>query len=1107
MEVWIRNVSGTNTHYMGSQDFDHNFSTLGGNPGSYGYWVMSNSNPGTSWVKYSGYISGFGASVGQFVAGTKYWIPQALFNYTGGGTTYISGWKVIKVSQVGNRTFSGTIGLDGSITKIGGYSPSNGAIRLTPNLHLNSMGGNAVIINWDNGTTGAVSTLRVGNGASSDVYYIRADGYSYQNGYAENAASFRAPIFYDSNNTSYYTDPASTSVLNYLQVGTHIEQGNNLGRPNVNWSASGTSTGMVIFYIPGVSPGNYGMLHMVFDIYEYVTGRTATVIIGGHNWSTSWYNIGCNVVGFTNKSIRLGVKDGRYCVVFGTSGSSWEYGTIVLRKVHNAGFYDNIVDMNGNWSTTQTTTESFTNVTGDLRELRTSNSLTAGGSIESGTDVRAPIFYDSNDTGYYIDPNSTSNSALRIRGGTLHGPNTSWGAYLYVGTNGNIDVNTATVAATNGNLHLDAANGYVMYLNNYATSSYTIANQSMRSPIFYDSNDTSYYIDSNSQSRINSLRTAGHVVIGGTFEATAHSNFTAARLMFSGGDADAQGNYYIGTNAENYGGNHNKLDLRWHTGIRMGAQPSYGGIRFYDTEDLGTQVFAIGKDGSFAQANQSMRAPIFYDLDNTSYYIDAASTSVLNRISTVRTNDWLYIDQNYGHSVVGVYDSYRLQGVFAMGDSYKLSADGTSAGNLYGLAWSHPNAGSLGGASNLNDHGLLIINNGSFRAALSSRAVFSADVRGTLFYDYNDTAYSLDPAGTSVLWRPSAATQQRWSISWRAMDASASRPQQTGDSDYWTTTVGWATTFGTWANYWKYGFGGFDCWGSSTDHPQGAGYVHAQGIQSGLHYANSDGSSAYGWQMVGAHAATDNRYWARGKWGGSISGWKEFAMYGGGGAGDLRASLFYDSDNTGYYTDPASTSNLNVLALQRAYAGYDAGVTGSFSCSAWFRSNGTTGWYNESYAGGINMEDTTWVRVYNSKAFYVNNQIAATGDVTSLYSDSRLKTNLGTIKGALQSVLKLSGFRYVNNELAKSFGYTSEKLQLGVSAQEVEALFPEIVSLAPFDMHTDAETGEITSKSGDNYKTVAYDKLVPVLIEAIKEQDDKISRLEALVEKLIENKT
>ena len=45
----------------------------------------------------------------------------------------------------------------------------------------------------------------------------------------------------------------------------------------------------------------------------------------------------------------------------------------------------------------------------------------------------------------------------------------------------------------------------------------------------------------------------------------------------------------------------------------------------------------------------------------------------------------------------------------------------------------------------------------------------------------------------------------------------------------------------------------------------------------------------------------------------------------------------------------------------------------SMQTSDWFRSTGNTGWYNESYGGGWYMTDSTWVRVYNNKKFYVNN--------------------------------------------------------------------------------------------------------------------------------------
>ncbi|NCX96778.1 MAG: hypothetical protein EBX41_10340, partial [Chitinophagia bacterium] len=59
--------------------------------------------------------------------------------------------------------------------------------------------------------------------------------------------------------------------------------------------------------------------------------------------------------------------------------------------------------------------------------------LASSGWVTSNSQMRAPVYYDLNDTSYYVDPHSTSDSALRIRGGALHGPNPTWGAYLLVG--------------------------------------------------------------------------------------------------------------------------------------------------------------------------------------------------------------------------------------------------------------------------------------------------------------------------------------------------------------------------------------------------------------------------------------------------------------------------------------------------------------------------------------------------------------------------------------------------------------------------------------------------------------------------------------------------
>ena len=109
-------------------------------------------------------------------------------------------------------------------------------------------------------------------------------------------------------------------------------------------------------------------------------------------------------------------------------------------------------------------------------------------------------------------------------------------------------------------------------------------------------------------------------------------------------------------------------------------------------------------------------------------------------------------------------------------------------------------------------------------------------------------------------------------------------------------------------------------------------------------------------------------------------------------------------------------------------------------------------------------------------------EIRATSYITAFYSDKRLKTEIGRIENALDKVDQLTGVLYTQNKLAESFGYNNYEPQVGLYAQDVQQAQPEAVKPAPFDI---AEDG--SSKSGDNYLTVQYEKLVPLLVEAIKE--------------------
>jgi len=120
----------------------------------------------------------------------------------------------------------------------------------------------------------------------------------------------------------------------------------------------------------------------------------------------------------------------------------------------------------------------------------------------------------------------------------------------------------------------------------------------------------------------------------------------------------------------------------------------------------------------------------------------------------------------------------------------------------------------------------------------------------------------------------------------------------------------------------------------------------------------------------------------------------------------------------------------------------------------------------------------------------VTGAITATGNITAFFSDRRLKENVTPLADAVAKIETLNGIRYTPNALAASFGYDRNEAIVGLFADEVQAVLPEAVKRAPFD----TENG--VSKSGENYITVQYEKLVPLLVEAIKELNARIRTLE-----------
>lgn len=131
----------------------------------------------------------------------------------------------------------------------------------------------------------------------------------------------------------------------------------------------------------------------------------------------------------------------------------------------------------------------------------------------------------------------------------------------------------------------------------------------------------------------------------------------------------------------------------------------------------------------------------------------------------------------------------------------------------------------------------------------------------------------------------------------------------------------------------------------------------------------------------------------------------------------------------------------------------------------------------------------------NTAASGTAGEIRATGNILAFYSDKRLKDNIQEIPNALALIDQISGVFYNQSKFAERFGYNDYRKQVGVIAQEIQAIMPEAVAIAPFDMDRDGN-----SKSGENYLTVRYERLVPLIIQAIKERQAQINTIRQKLE-------
>ena len=821
------------------------------------------------------------------------------------------------------------------------------------------------------------------NASGGNTFYVDQNGIGYILDYLTAQNSLRAPIFYDSNDTTYYLNPNAQSGATSFYTKGDIEQTN-----------IANSTWPYLFTTSGASNSNSSGF-----------------------WTSN--------LGYPDMRLRRDNSTVRALI------SSWE------RSYTSNGFNDS-------------------------------------------SDMRAPIFYDLNDTTYYTNPAGESKIIkLWINNGGAGG--VSWSTGLNMGSGSNYWnlIQDASVArqrnfGTGGYDWFSSGGTQLMTLDNGGT---LFAAADMRSPIFYDSNDTGYYVNPNSTSNFNKIKSNS---------AQAAPRYDTAFYVLQAqhyyGDTGSQ-EIYIGESGNNINirgvidanGGHGGINIT-NTSIVSSAASTWTGDpggdgkiqyhsnRWYIVSDSSSNRIAqfrrngsdksyIDNDGRLMDA-PDLRVPIYYDT-NTAYYGDFASHSHFNTMSSA---GGLLFGSNYGVGVTGLYTSTRIQTIFNMGAAYKVPNDGASTGNAYGLYWSHQNAGSVGGANNLASHGIIILEAGSYKGSWGGgRLITPADVRGTLFYDYNNTAYYCDPHSTSNLAGLSVGSVISGSITKTA-----------GTSGYGHVGTG------MWPFYnWGGSNGGASAPSSST---------YTTGISVGSH----PGDQAYGFQL-------GNNMWNRGLWMRDYnSGWSSWyqmmdltsnSQYKTGliqSNASLRAPIFYDSSNTVYYTRPATSSYINSLhtagQIQVGSSGSSLLYLGNTSGNYFRFHTNNADTYFDANVGNIYWRQGASTRFY----FYMTTANMTINGTLTQYSDIRFKENIVEIPDAIDKIKSIRGVYYNRTD------FNTEPTKIGVIAQEVEVLMPELV--------LEAEDTDM--------KSVSYNELTAVLVQAIKEQqtiiDDLKSRLETL---------
>ena len=982
--------------------------------------------------------------------------------------------------------------------------------------------------------------------------------------------SVRAPIFYDSNDTAYYVDAASTSLLKQLVIKEN-SAGNRF---------YGATSGNDQLFIKGL---NY--THALNLLDSYNTSSYARISGGFTTQSLITLN-GYSAQNTINKTSYYGSD---YATVAGTITATADFRAPRFYDSNNTAFYldpaatsvlngadfDGIVRIatgsvgpanttdglvfDGNYTNGQyrhrfrkrddsggiplyldyaaNTANSYTELMKFGPNTADGSYLTVYGIISSNTDIRAPRFYDSDNTAYYVDPNTNSRLYGYLSFGLPGSGANANGRWLSIEGNAG-----AADGEGSGRLFFSEHNSTTASMDNYGMS------------LAYRGGSTS--IVGASGNTWTGLTQIGN----GEWGMFGHNNSASGAVIMSGfrdGDyVKVHGAGGVWTNAIRRLNGTRAIDLDQSVYTQFlnpsGSIKLWLGNNNYNYYNNDSHIFrntasgvtmSIDINGAVISPN-SFRAPIFYDSANTNYYVDPASSG-----SAIVVNGYM-LGGLGAETTGGTLDWNNVNNVRS--GSTKTLLLGSATNGMGGGTYYHPlnfEYSSKDGSGNVTQMAIAygtpgnrLWMRGRYDGSWSSWVEFlstsaadqiksgylqsNSSLRAPIFYDSDDTAYYVNPASGSYV-SGEFGVKQSGTNGFRIYSPTGTQSlwvRAGYDTDGTATPVSSPTNIqfqssGSSGGSFTFVSGNTKALTVSGDYAQGAGslrapifydsnntnfYVNPDGTTS----ANFNGDINFGGELNMVSTTAQNKYIdhhgdLRFRYSNNSSFFNERLRIAGASnftqaTGSLRAPLFYDSDDTGYYINPNATSNcstvqaINFQATAAHGNGYRFWASDSYKIYMSSSGNGTWG-------GRVAGETTSDYNMYfrmtggTNRGFVFSAGSAGTtkvagidasgngrfiGDVVAYSSsDARLKENLEVIPNALDKVQALSGYTFDWND--KQDAYEVGKRDVGVIAQDVEAVLPEVV----------------VDRELTGYKAVNYEKLVPLLIEAIKELKAEVETL------------